>query len=77
MCVDIKDVSQSKVFFNWAQLLVRVIPLISPSNTPTGVCTAPVCYLGDDLIAEDVGSFTLCVSHTTPLAATPNYRHGV
>lgn len=52
MCVDIKDVSQSKVFFNWAQLLVRVIPLISPSNTPTGVWRAPVCYLGDDWLQK-------------------------
>lgn len=34
--------------------------------------TAQVCYLGDDLISEDVASFILCVSHITPLAAAPN-----
>lgn len=37
------------------------------------LCTGQVCYLGDNLISEDMASFILCISILiTPLTTAPN-----
>lgn len=74
MFVDSKDLSQNKVFFNRAVLLVflSLWALLAAYPFTMSLCTGQVCYFGDNLISEDMASFILCICPITPLAATPH-----